>query len=77
MSYATRWALHYLSGKKVSLNETAYLVGFSEPAAFSRASSVGPDPACVCRSRLVYRQPNALERSCRDHVRGLLTFRSA
>jgi AraC-like DNA-binding protein len=26
-----------LSGKKVSVNETAYLVGFSEPAAFSRA----------------------------------------
>jgi AraC-like DNA-binding protein len=30
-------ALHYLAGKKVSVNETAYLVGFSEPAAFSRA----------------------------------------
>jgi AraC-like DNA-binding protein len=30
-------ALDYLSGKKVSVNETAYLVGFSEPAAFSRA----------------------------------------
>jgi AraC-like DNA-binding protein len=30
-------ALHYLKGKKVSVNETAYLVGFSEPAAFSRA----------------------------------------
>jgi AraC-like DNA-binding protein len=30
-------ALHYLSEKKVSVNETAYLVGFSEPAAFSRA----------------------------------------
>jgi AraC-like DNA-binding protein len=30
-------ALHYLSGKKVSVNETAYLVGFSEPASFSRA----------------------------------------
>jgi AraC-like DNA-binding protein len=30
-------ALNYLSGKKVSVNETAYLVGFSEPAAFSRA----------------------------------------
>lgn len=32
-----RLALHYLEGKKVSVNETAYLVGFSEPAAFSRA----------------------------------------
>jgi AraC-like DNA-binding protein len=30
-------ALHYLEGGKVSANETAYLVGFSEPAAFSRA----------------------------------------
>ena len=32
-----RLALNYLSGKKVSMNETAYLVGFSDPAAFSRA----------------------------------------
>src|SRR5712671_7950863 len=30
-------ALHYLSGKKISVSETAYLVGFSEPGAFSRA----------------------------------------
>jgi AraC-like DNA-binding protein len=30
-------AVHYLSGKRVSVNETAYLVGFSDPAAFSRA----------------------------------------
>jgi AraC-like DNA-binding protein len=32
-----KMALHYLSGNKVSVSETAYLVGFSEPAAFSRA----------------------------------------
>ncbi|MDB5417093.1 MAG: AraC family transcriptional regulator [Phenylobacterium sp.] len=32
-----RLALDYMSGRKVSVNETAYLVGFSEPAAFSRA----------------------------------------
>jgi AraC-like DNA-binding protein len=32
-----KMAINYLSGKKVSVNETAYLVGFSEPAAFSRA----------------------------------------
>jgi|HubBroStandDraft_6_1064221.scaffolds.fasta_scaffold40856_2 AraC-like DNA-binding protein len=32
-----RLALDYLNGKKVSVNEAAYLVGFSEPAAFSRA----------------------------------------
>lgn len=30
-------AVQYLGGKKVSVNETAYLVGFSDPAAFSRA----------------------------------------
>jgi AraC-like DNA-binding protein len=30
-------AMRYLTGAKVSVNETAYLVGFSEPAAFSRA----------------------------------------
>lgn len=32
-----KMALQYLSGKKISVKETAYLVGFSEPAAFSRA----------------------------------------
>lgn len=32
-----RMALHYLSGEKVSVNETAYLVGFSDPSSFSRA----------------------------------------
>jgi len=32
-----RLALDYLAGRKASVNETAYLVGFSEPAAFSRA----------------------------------------
>ncbi|MFL6228935.1 MAG: AraC family transcriptional regulator [Pyrinomonadaceae bacterium] len=32
-----RMALDYLSGRKVSVNETAYLVGFSDPASFSRA----------------------------------------
>jgi AraC-like DNA-binding protein len=30
-------ALNFLAGRKVSVNEVAYLVGFSEPAAFSRA----------------------------------------
>lgn len=32
-----RMALDYLAAKRVSVNETAYLVGFSDPAAFSRA----------------------------------------
>jgi AraC-like DNA-binding protein len=30
-------ALKYLRDKKLSVNETAYLVGFSDPAAFSHA----------------------------------------
>ncbi|MEZ5958060.1 MAG: AraC family transcriptional regulator [Hyphomonadaceae bacterium] len=32
-----RMALNYLAANKVSINETAYLVGFSDPASFSRA----------------------------------------
>ena len=32
-----RMALDYLSARKVSVNVTAYLLGFSDPAAFSRA----------------------------------------
>lgn len=32
-----RLAIDYLEGEKVSVNETAYLVGFSDPSAFSRA----------------------------------------
>lgn len=32
-----RMALHYLSDNKMSVNQTAYLIGFSDPAAFSRA----------------------------------------
>jgi AraC-like DNA-binding protein len=30
-------ATYYLSSEKLSIGETAYLVGFSEPSAFSRA----------------------------------------
>jgi AraC-like DNA-binding protein len=42
-----RMALHYLDGKKVSVNETAYLVGFSEASVFSRAFKrwTGASPA--------------------------------
>jgi AraC-like DNA-binding protein len=32
-----KMARHYLASRKLSVNETAYLVGFSDPAAFSRA----------------------------------------
>ncbi len=30
-------SLHYLEGQKTSVNEVAYLIGFSDPSAFSRA----------------------------------------
>ena len=36
-SLRRRLALDYLGSGKLSVNETAYLVGFSDPAAFSRA----------------------------------------
>jgi AraC-like DNA-binding protein len=32
-----RMALHYLNDRRIPVNETAYLVGFSDPTAFSRA----------------------------------------
>jgi AraC-like DNA-binding protein len=52
-------ALGYLSGKKVSVNETAYLVGFSEPAAFSRAFKrwTGNSPRMMRASRIQNDQP--------------------
>lgn len=48
-----RMSLRYLAGARVSVNETAYLVGFSEPAAFSRAFKrwTGKSPRDVHRAR--------------------------
>jgi len=42
-------ALSFLADKQVSVNQTAYLVGFSEPAAFSRAFKrwTGQSPSAV------------------------------
>ena len=42
-------ALKYLRDKKLSVNETAYLVGFSDPAAFSHAFKrwTGHSPATI------------------------------
>jgi AraC-like DNA-binding protein len=47
-----RLALDYLANGKVSVNETAYLVGFSDPAPFSRAFKrwTGRSPAEARRS---------------------------
>jgi len=44
-------ALQYLGARKVSVSETAYLVGFSDPAAFSRAFKrwTGKTPRDVLR----------------------------
>jgi AraC-like DNA-binding protein len=48
-----RMALYYLNGRKVSVNETAYLVGFSDPSSFSRAFKrwTGSSPGAATRSR--------------------------
>ena len=47
-----KMAMNYLTDRKVSVNETAYLVGFSEPAAFSRAFKrwTGSSPRSVQRA---------------------------
>lgn len=46
-------ALHYLEGRNVSVSETAYLVGFSDPATFSRAFKrwTGSSPRSARRSK--------------------------
>ncbi len=46
-------AVHYLREKKISVNETAYLVGFSDPAAFSRAFKrwTGQSPRAIASKK--------------------------
>ena len=45
-------ALEYLNGRNVSVNETSYLLGFSDPAAFSRAFKrwTGASPRTIANS---------------------------
>src|SRR6267154_4452483 len=47
-------ALYYLDGKKASVNQTTYLLGFSEPAAFSRAFKrwTGSSPRTMQSSKI-------------------------
>ena len=47
-------ARHYLSGKQASVKQTAHLVGFSDPAAFSRAFKrwTGHPPVLALRAAL-------------------------
>ena len=49
-----RMALHYLSGKKLSVSQAAYLLGFSDSTAFSRAFKrwTGFSPRTVRASQL-------------------------
>lgn len=57
-------AAHYLDGRKVSVNETAYLLGFSEPSAFSRAFKrwTGASPRAAFRSARPVRSAAPVER---------------
>ena len=49
-----RMALKYLEDRKLSVNETAYLVGFSDPAAFSHAFKrwTGHSPATIRKRKV-------------------------
>jgi AraC-like DNA-binding protein len=66
-----KMALHYLREKKVSVNEAAYMVGFSEPAAFSRAFKrwTGSSPRAKRASTIVEKRAGPPAAADQRHVR--------
>ena len=62
-------ALQYLLERNLPVNETSYLLGFSEPAAFSRAFKrwTGCNPSTIASTQIVKVAPDLLEQSSKDH----------
>ena len=63
-----RLALQYLNEKKLPVNETSYLLGFSDPAAFSRAFKrwTGCNPSTVASAKTNSVTHDLVKRSSED-----------